>query len=79
MFNGPLYIPVVSLALLTEGRTARDLPKQRRSKKSCKKVIEDVRHFVGQASEEKQTEKLKKQVGMLLREAKILENKHARF
>ena len=33
MFNGPLYIPVVSLALLTEGRTARDLPKQRWSKK----------------------------------------------
>ncbi len=33
MFNGPLYIPVVSLDLLTEGRTARDLPKQRRSKK----------------------------------------------
>ena len=33
LFNGPLYIPVVSLALLTEGRTARDLPKQRRSKK----------------------------------------------
>ena len=33
LFNGPLYIPVVSLALLTEGRTARDLPKQRWSKK----------------------------------------------
>ena len=33
MFNGPLYIPVVSLDWLTEGRTARDLPKQRRSKK----------------------------------------------
>ena len=29
LFNGPLYIPVVSLALLTEGRTARDIPKQR--------------------------------------------------
>ena len=35
MFNGPLYIPVVSLDLLTEGRTARDLPKQRRSKKNA--------------------------------------------
>ena len=34
LFNGPLYIPVVSLALLTEGRTARDLPKQRWSKKN---------------------------------------------
>ena len=33
MFNDPLYIPVVSLGLLTEGRTARDLPKQRWSKK----------------------------------------------
>ena len=37
LFNGPLYILVVSLALLTEGRTARDLPKQRWSKKKhCK-------------------------------------------
>ena len=35
VFNGLLYIPVVSLALLTEGRTARDLPKQRWSKKKA--------------------------------------------
>ena len=34
MFNGPLYIPVVSLALLTDGRTARDLPKQLGAKKT---------------------------------------------
>ena len=34
LFNGPLSIPVVSLTLLTEGRTARDLPKQRGAKKS---------------------------------------------
>ena len=33
LFNGPLYIPVVSLALLTKERTAWDLPKQRRAKK----------------------------------------------
>ena len=33
LFNGPLYIPVVPLALLTEERTARGLPKQRWSKK----------------------------------------------
>ena len=37
MFNGPLYIPVVSLDLLTEGRTARDLPKQRRQNKATLK------------------------------------------
>ena len=37
LFNGPLYIPVVSLALLTEGRTARDLPKQRWSQKKQKR------------------------------------------
>ena len=30
------HIPVVSLALLTEGRTARDLPKQRWSKKKLR-------------------------------------------
>ena len=34
LFNGPLYIPVVSLALLTEGHTAWDLPKQRGAKKN---------------------------------------------
>ena len=33
LLNGPLYIPVVSLALLTEGRTARDIPKQRGANK----------------------------------------------
>ena len=42
-------------------------------------MIEYGRHFVGQASEGKQTEKLKKQFGMLQREAKILENKNASF
>ena len=42
-------------------------------------MIECGRHFVGQASEEKQTEELRKQFGMLHRKAKILENKNARF
>ena len=43
MFNGPLYIPVVSLTLLTEGRTARNLPKQRGAKKKAQLVTHRVR------------------------------------
>ena len=55
LFNGPLYIPVVSLALLTEGRTARDLLKQRWSKKNQTKIQVNTlpyRKFPAQSSKD---------------------------